>query len=104
MTAKGQKWTISSIRGFKYGIKNALPEYSSLVTRYDRYGQFRDMLEQRPDSRYSSGKAIGDAPVIIRFIDRDTDIKISPISALSSSNKSTFATSSLPYFDGIARN
>ena len=94
---------ITSIRGFKFGVKNAVPEFSTVVTRYDRWGQFRDMLEQRPDSRFSTGETIAESPVVIRFIDSNTR---RPTSALltSSSNKSEFATASLPYFDGLARN
>jgi hypothetical protein len=37
------------------------------------------------------------------FVDRDTDLRVLP-TATTSSNKSQFATSSLPYFDGVARN
>ena len=90
------------IDGFKYGVKNALPEFSSLITRYDRYGQFRDMLEQRPDSRFSTGETITDSPVVIRFVSPASGAKLT--TPVSSSNKSKFATSSLPYFDGTARN
>lgn len=36
------------IRGWKYGLINAMPYYTSAVFRRDRFGQFRDMLEQRP--------------------------------------------------------
>ena len=55
------------IRGFKYGIFNALPQNTSCIFRHDVYGQFRDMMEQRaytviaqtntvlpPDSRANS--------------------------------------------------
>lgn len=35
------------IRGWKYGLVNGTPHYTSAVFRRDRYGQFRDMLEQR---------------------------------------------------------
>jgi len=35
------------IRGWRYGIHDASPHYTSCVFRRDRYGQFRDMLEQR---------------------------------------------------------
>jgi len=35
------------IRGWKYGIYNGLPSHSKMIFRRDRYGQFRDMLEQR---------------------------------------------------------
>jgi len=40
------------IRGWKYGISNGLPEHSKAVYRSNRYGQFRDMLEQRPFTKY----------------------------------------------------
>ena len=35
------------IRGFKYGLVNANPQSTVAVWRRDRFGQFRDMLEQR---------------------------------------------------------
>lgn len=35
------------IRGWKYGIHDGNPHYTSCVFRRDRFGQFRDMLEQR---------------------------------------------------------
>ena len=38
------------IRGWKYGLLDGNPHYTSAVFRRDRYGQFRDMLEQRKDS------------------------------------------------------
>ena len=36
------------IRGFKYGLISSLPTYTSCIFRRDRFGQVRDMLEQRP--------------------------------------------------------
>ena len=38
--------------GYAYGIKNTRPEFSSAVFRKDRYGQFRDMLEQRSFAKF----------------------------------------------------
>jgi len=35
------------IRGWKYGLFSGFPVYSSVLFRRDRFGQFRDMLEQR---------------------------------------------------------
>lgn len=84
------------IRGWKYGVKNGSPQFSSAVYRRDRYGQFRDMLEQRLYTRYIEEK-VNQGPVFVRFTlpdPADTD----------SSNLSQHATSSLPYFDGIVRN
>jgi hypothetical protein len=41
-------------RGFKYGLLNAVPQFSKAVFRHDRYGQFRDMLEQRLFAKFES--------------------------------------------------
>jgi len=38
------------IRGWKYGVYDGMPHYSNCVFRRDRFGQFRDMLEQRLQS------------------------------------------------------
>jgi hypothetical protein len=88
------EFDIESLRGFKYGIKNSSPEYTNIVMRYDRYGQFRDMLEQRKESAYfdNQKKSI------------NYPIKNILVGFVSSSNKSVFSTSSLPYFDGESRN
>lgn len=42
-----EKATGPIIRGWKYGLIDGNPHYTSAVFRRDRYGQFRDMLEQR---------------------------------------------------------
>lgn len=39
------------IRGWKYGLISADPYYTSAVFRRDKFGQFRDMLEQRQVTR-----------------------------------------------------
>jgi hypothetical protein len=144
-------------RGWKYGLVSGMPYYTSCVFRRDRYGQLRDMLEQRPNTsfisdyenstfNYTGNEAeypalpqsqnpaeaatvngilapsfnisstnintiTNDPPVRINFT-RQTYIESSgelvyfsekPENTWSS-NLSTFATSSLPYFDGISRN
>ena len=40
------------IRGWKYGLIDGNPCYTSCLYRRDRYGQFRDMLEQRLNSAF----------------------------------------------------
>ena len=40
-------------RGFKYGLLNAVPQFTKAIFRYDRYGQFRDMLEQRLFAKFA---------------------------------------------------
>ena len=93
-------------QGFRYGIANVTPMRSSVIYRWNKYGQFRDMLEQRKDTKYftqnsfKTGKpSTGDACVNVIFVDSQNN-EIAPIQT-TSQNLSKFATSSLPYFDGI---
>jgi hypothetical protein len=111
-------------RGFKYGLANAVPMPSSAVFRCDGYGQFRDMLEQRLDSAFfvkerlhikqlmeeiglessdiSQSGEFFESPVLARFVSR-TDGSVVEPDQTSAQNLSYFATSSLPYFDGMSR-
>lgn len=105
----------SVFRGFKYGILNALPEYTKAVFNPSHYGQFRDMFEQRLDSKYydtvgysTDGTLSGQpgetaSPVQIKFVEPRTVNITSPAKTFSS-NLSIEATSSMPYFDGIVMN
>ena len=98
----------SELRGLRYGLINYKQQGSSAVYRRDRYGQFRDMLEQRLDSRmFIAGDVEDRAPVFVRFIGRadlETGFRSETTPAdTNSSNLSSFATSSLPYFDGQHR-
>jgi hypothetical protein len=68
------------IRGWRYGALNGFPQYTSCVFRSSRYGQFRDMMEQRkfskffdPDGFTADGKNNGkkgsmEAVISIRFV------------------------------------
>ena len=95
-------------RGWKYGLINAIPYRPSCIFRRTTFGQFRDMLEQRPYSRYwttidPTGKqqeiALGDEPPVqINFVSRGGIISVPPAST-NSQNLSQFATASVPYFD-----
>lgn len=40
------------IRGWKYGVFNAFPQNSTCIFQSNRYGQFRDMLEQRKNTKF----------------------------------------------------
>ncbi len=102
------------LRGWRYGMMSAFPLYSNAVYRRDRFGQPRDMLEQRLDAVFfdeiglsangNVGGVIGtkDGPVQVKFYDRDGNI--TPALRTLSSNVSAYATSSMPYTDGLARN
>ena len=85
------------IRGWKYGLIDGNSRMSTLVMRRDKHGQFRDVLEPRQYTRFTLNGGNISKPVIVRFTTldpRDSD----------SVNVSNEATSSLPYFDGMARN
>ena len=92
-------------RGCKYGLINPTPLNSSAVYSSKNYGQFRDMLEQRQTSVFSSPSTgiPGDSyPVTVRFIDRSTGaaLPVGEYSGTNSINLSPYCTSSFPYFDG----
>lgn len=126
------------IRGWKYGLIDGNPHYTSAVFRRDRYGQVRDMLEQRqvaftvkdpgnsmyfyPDNFTSdeppavqkgSNEGLedlsGDYTVYIKFVKQKVvnnklvNIAVNP-ELTWTSNLSTYATSSLPYFDNRPKN
>lgn len=40
------------IRGWKYGLVSGFPTHTKSIFRRDRYGQFRDMLEQRQYTKF----------------------------------------------------
>jgi hypothetical protein len=94
-----------NIRGMRYGIENHLPVSSKLYVRYGKFGQFRDILEQRLFHVHcdKNGEVLPDRPIEIRFKSRAANgepglFNIDPLST-NSQNVSTFATASLPYFD-----
>jgi len=140
---------VNKPRGFKYGLINANPVKSSAVYRTNRYGQLRDMLEQRPYAYYQytateptyisvpaakmhfspfgGGRpAQQDSKSLVKRIPGKFEItKLPPIEVrfqqpswmnplststqippeeTQSSNLSVFATSSMPYFDGVVKN
>jgi hypothetical protein len=97
------------IRGWKYGLSSGIPMNSGITWRRDRFGQFRDMLEQRPDTRFyktstdtNGGAGIKDAAVYVTFV--DSSGKITAPENTWAQNLSNMATSSYPYFDGETRN
>ena len=101
------------IRGWKYGLMSAIPLNSSCVFRRNRFGQYRDMLEQRLQTRFFTGeddrtvsavtyKGVTAPAVYVRFVDSETGDTTTPINT-HSQNLSTYATSSVPYFEDQVR-
>lgn len=94
--------------GYKYGIMNALPQFSKNIFRYDKFGQYADMLEQGKETRFFLGRgAITQGALDIKFVadddENDQYIMLNEDEITSntfeSSNLSIYATSSLPFFD-----
>lgn len=102
----GSYWCISPIiRGWKYGLYNGLPEYTSAYYRQGKYGQFRDLLEQRIyTSTINEKKSLDfpEGPVTVKFF--DSNQMITDAVNTQSQNLDEHATSSLPYFDLEQRN
>jgi hypothetical protein len=94
-------------RGYKYGVMSVVPTGRTTVYRSNRYGQYADMIEQGKDTIYLlPGKNISEGPVNIKFVSRENDTTFKILNSstvfantVQSSNISTTATSSLPYFD-----
>ena len=101
---------ITGSNGFKYGIAHTEALYTDAKFRRNRFGQFRDMLEQRPytafyDASRSKNAARGNFetdPVFIKFVDSDGN-QITGINTSTCQNISNNCTSSVPYFEGNAR-
>jgi len=113
----------NSVGGILSGINSSrlTTKYPTVNFRYDKFGQFRDMLEQRRDSKYTEdvvivpnfplltfdkvfGKSYISSPVLVTFTSKSSDIPARPIDT-TSCNLSSECTSSLPYFDdGSPRN
>lgn len=130
------------IRGWKYGLFSGFPTHSKAVFRRGRFGQFRDMLEQRQytkfinvedsptdndatttedfdkqtGSKLTSTKQVNDlgpAAVEVNFVRRRYrkdergigyiyNESVDPRLTVSQ-NLSPEVTSSVPYFDGVAK-
>jgi hypothetical protein len=99
----------AELRGWRHGLVSAFPVNTFAVFRRNRFGQFRDMLEQRPDTKFydlgsqKAGKqSLLSSPVSVKFVDSSGQITLPEYTY--SSNLSTEATSSRPYCDGEVRN
>ena len=100
-----QQVTFNHPHGVKYGLKNYVWEAPSARYRGDRYGQLRDMLEQR---KYSKFFHRGDeetergelSPAVSCIFVDSAGRPLEDPSKSTCQNLSTFMTSSLPYFEG----
>jgi hypothetical protein len=99
------------IRGWKYGVHSGLPTFSKCYWRHGKFGQFRDMLEQRPYTKYYDSpergptdpnfkQSIKDAAVNVRFVSPD-GTPTDPLNTWTN-NLSFEVTSSTPYIEGTS--
>lgn len=59
----------NKIQGWKYGVWSGLPTNPKVIFRTGKYGQFRDMLEQRPFTKIFDPKTnTFDNPILISFV------------------------------------
>jgi hypothetical protein len=130
------------IRGWKYGLYSGLPMHSKAVFRRNRYGQLRDMLEQRQYTKFImvNHSPVDDDAITRDFFSKDNETTLTKVKSVGqlgpavaevnfvrqqykkdergigyiynekvdpaqtiSQNLSVEVTSSLPFFDGIAK-
>ncbi len=100
------------VRGMRYGLDNFLPTSNTVKVRFNRFGQFRDLLEQRlftSETKPEDSTISNDRPVEVVYMSRPSYDELGNIRAVrkraipatetNSQNLSNYATSSFPYFD-----
>jgi len=91
------------IRGFRYGLANVLPKFSSAVYRRDNFGHIRDMLEQRNFTRFFTEDGLEEGVVSVSFVERGSNgARATDPMSTNSANLDIFCSSSMPYRDGHA--
>ena len=101
------------IRGWRYGVHSGLPTYSKAYFRRGRFGQFRDMLEQRPYAKYYrtvdaesdtiTGRGLQPGAVTVTFLDPASGRLTAPDNTWSS-NLHQECTSSMPFIEDTPTN
>lgn len=56
------------LRGWKYGLIDGRPKYATAIWRYGKFGQMRDMLEQRPYTKFYNETTSLEAAVQVSFV------------------------------------
>jgi len=89
-----------------YGLADGRLKMNSAIFRWDRYGQFRDLLEQCPGIAFTTirdGRRSNEFPVDVKFFSRasrnGTGVFVADPTQTHSQNLSSHATSSMPYYD-----
>jgi hypothetical protein len=101
----GEMGMLQHPSGWKYGLMNFRRTSTTAVFRHDRYGQFRDMLEQRKYGRFyeygdeRNPAGLQEAAVTCIFLDADGSPVDDP-HYTTCQNLSNEMTSSIPYKEG----
>jgi hypothetical protein len=109
--------------GFAYGIQNTRPQYTKAIFRSNKYGQFRDMLEQRRYGKFfvDVGKKISfnspsgfgssifgfgeeEGVVACYFVNGNNGVEFVNPYSTDSCNMDFEASSSCPFVDGKSLN
>jgi len=110
--------------GWSYGIQNTSAFFTSAIFRSDRWGQYRDMFEQRKYGKFfnfqnntvaanslasanlggTTGFGEQEAVIQCYFVDEKNGVQMVDPYTTDSSNMSHESTSSCPYIDGHACN
>lgn len=94
--------TYRGASSLRYGLLSTRLIGPSCVFRRDRFGQFRDMLEQGRDGKIvttQDGKdVVGTSVVVAKFVKQQTSTEVDP-NLTQCSNLSTNCTSSIPFID-----
>lgn len=80
---------VPQIRGWKYGLVDGQPKFSTAIFRYGKFGQFRDMLEQRPFTKFYTDDTPLEAAIQVRFL----------TSSQAYSRSLDYVTASAPSYD-----
>ena len=104
-----------SAHGYGYGVQDVRPHFSKAIFRADRYGQFRDMMEQRQYAKFfespgdskqigKDGYGEGTGVVTDFFVDSSNGMTLVNPYSTNSSNMDNESSSSMPFVDNTANN
>ena len=58
---------VPTIRGYKYGLISAMPKYTTAVYRSNHFGHPRDLMEQRPFTKFYDERGKFQGAVTVNF-------------------------------------
>lgn len=67
---------VPELRGWKFGLYHAQPRFSTALWRYGKFGQFRDMLEQRPFTKFYNKNTFLGSAVRVSFVTSSTEFTL----------------------------